>query len=27
MALVGVSGLLAPHARVELMGVAVVPDD
>jgi enamine deaminase RidA (YjgF/YER057c/UK114 family) len=25
MALVGVSGLLAPHARVELMGVAVVP--
>jgi enamine deaminase RidA (YjgF/YER057c/UK114 family) len=27
MALVGVSGLLAPHARVELMGVGVVPDD
>jgi enamine deaminase RidA (YjgF/YER057c/UK114 family) len=27
MALVGVSGLLAPHARVEVMGVAVVPDD
>jgi enamine deaminase RidA (YjgF/YER057c/UK114 family) len=27
MALVGVSGLLAPHARVELMGVAVVRDD
>ena len=27
MALVGVSGLLAPHAWVELMGVAVVPDD
>jgi enamine deaminase RidA (YjgF/YER057c/UK114 family) len=27
MALVGVSGLLAPHARVEMMGVAVVPDD
>jgi enamine deaminase RidA (YjgF/YER057c/UK114 family) len=27
MALVGVSGLLAPHARVELMGVAIVPDD
>ena len=27
MALVEVSGLLAPHARVELMGVAVVPDD
>jgi enamine deaminase RidA (YjgF/YER057c/UK114 family) len=27
MALVGVSALLAPHARVELMGVAVVPDD
>jgi enamine deaminase RidA (YjgF/YER057c/UK114 family) len=27
MALVEVSGLLAPHARVELMGVAVVSDD
>jgi enamine deaminase RidA (YjgF/YER057c/UK114 family) len=27
MALVGVSGLLAPHARVELMGVAVASDD
>jgi len=27
MALVGVSALLDPLARVELMGVAVVPDD
>jgi enamine deaminase RidA (YjgF/YER057c/UK114 family) len=27
MALVGVSALLDPMARVELMGVAVVPDD
>jgi len=27
MALVGVSGLIDPLARVELMGVAVVPDD
>jgi enamine deaminase RidA (YjgF/YER057c/UK114 family) len=27
MALVGVSALLEPRARVELMGVAVVPDD
>ena len=27
MALVGVSALLNPLARVELMGVAVVPDD
>jgi enamine deaminase RidA (YjgF/YER057c/UK114 family) len=27
MALVGVSALLDPTARVELMGVAVVPDD
>jgi enamine deaminase RidA (YjgF/YER057c/UK114 family) len=26
MALVGVSGLFDPHAQVELMGVAVVPD-